>query len=247
MSFPNEILTNEIDCPICMEAITGMNNKVSTECGHCFHTNCLMKSVAHNGFGCPYCRTAMAEKQEENEDEESIWSDEEEDEEMFDDDALRGFRFFFNNLENIEHDSEDLEEEDKMKEEEEESDLEEVNNPSVRYVTQKLIEQGVTMEHLVRSLLSGHDEYMDDEDLERTDDYVFGQFRIAISNWSPEMENAIVTNTESTTSNTTSNSIDILPLPKETSNSFVLVDSSSKRENRGIPRLMMTSRAIYGM
>lgn len=166
MSFPNEILTNEImDCPICMEAISGHNNKVSTECGHCFHTNCLMKSVAHNGFGCPYCRTAMAEKQEENEDEESIWSDEEEDEEMFDDDALRGFRFFFNNLENIEHDSKDLEEEDRM-EEEEESDLEEVNNPSVRYVTQKLIEQGVTMEHLVRSLLSGHDEYMDDEDLE---------------------------------------------------------------------------------
>jgi hypothetical protein len=51
------------DCPICMEQIESFTkNCVTTECGHCFHTSCLMTSVAHNGFGCPYCRTAMAKK-----------------------------------------------------------------------------------------------------------------------------------------------------------------------------------------
>jgi hypothetical protein len=235
----NEILSNEIDCPICMEAISGHNNKVSTECGHCFHTNCLMKSVAHNGFGCPYCRTAMAEIQEEKEDEESIRSDEEEDEEeVYDDYALRGFRFFFNNLENVEHDSEDVEEEERVEEDVVEEEAEEAK-PSVQYVTQKLIQQGVTIEHLIRALLSGHDEYIEDEDLDRTEDYVFGQFRIAISNWSPENEVVV----PSIPSNL------VAPLPKETSNAFVLVDSSSKRENtinNRIPRLMLTSRSIYG-
>ena len=81
-----------IDCPICMDCIESTTkNCVTTECGHCFHTNCLMQSVAHNGFGCPYCRSTMAEVPEE---EESDWSHEEEDEEeeeMFDEDALRGF------------------------------------------------------------------------------------------------------------------------------------------------------------
>ena len=58
-----------IECPICMDSIEISTNCVTTECGHCFHTNCLMKSIAHNGFGCPYCRTKMAEEPEEEEDE----------------------------------------------------------------------------------------------------------------------------------------------------------------------------------
>ena len=62
-----------IECPICMDCIESTtNNCVTTECGHCFHTNCLMKSVAHNGFGCPYCRTAMAEQPEEDDDDDSL-------------------------------------------------------------------------------------------------------------------------------------------------------------------------------
>ena len=86
------------DCPICMDVIEGTKNCVTTDCGHQFHTNCLMKSVAHNGFGCPYCRTVMAEEVDE---EETIYTDDDEEDEEYDDEgeelyndyALRGLRF----------------------------------------------------------------------------------------------------------------------------------------------------------
>jgi hypothetical protein len=51
------------DCPICLEKIESFTkNYVTTECGHCFHTSCLMASVSHTGFGCPCCRTSMAKE-----------------------------------------------------------------------------------------------------------------------------------------------------------------------------------------
>lgn len=52
-----------MDCPICLETIQGPTNIVVTECGHNFHCSCLMQNVVHNGFGCPYCRTEMAEEE----------------------------------------------------------------------------------------------------------------------------------------------------------------------------------------
>jgi hypothetical protein len=61
-----------LECPICMDSIDQISNKVITECGHTFHCSCLMKNAVHNGFGCPYCRTTMAEEPE--------FSDEDEDE-----------------------------------------------------------------------------------------------------------------------------------------------------------------------
>ena len=102
-----------IECPICMDTIESTTrNCVATECGHCFHTNCLMTSVAHNGFGCPYCRTEMAK--EVAEDEESEYDDEEDEyeDEQYDDYALRGMRFFNNIVNGEEHDQADLDEED---------------------------------------------------------------------------------------------------------------------------------------
>ena len=57
-----------MSCPICMDDIVNNVNCVTTECGHCFHASCLMTNVAHNGFGCPYCRTVMAEDQEDSDD-----------------------------------------------------------------------------------------------------------------------------------------------------------------------------------
>ena len=64
------------ECPICMEELQIGKNCVTTECGHRFHTNCLMTSVAHNGFGCPYCRSVMAEEVIEDDDEEEVEIDE---------------------------------------------------------------------------------------------------------------------------------------------------------------------------
>lgn len=182
-------MSAQIDCPICMDCIESTTkNCVTTECGHCFHTNCLMTSVAHNGFGCPYCRTAMAEQPEE--DEETVWSDEEEEEEVFDDNALRGFRFFWNNLNGEEHDQEDDTDEQELEELAENSDEENESDPNVPttdFVAQKLREQGVTFEQLVKMVcFNEHAEYEDDEQAQRISDELFGKIRIIVSNYTPE-------------------------------------------------------------
>lgn len=81
------------DCPICLSPFDddSLINKVTTECGHTFHCSCLMKNVAHNGFGCPYCRTAMTiqEYSDDDEDIESVESD---------NDTLTSFRWFHRRL-----------------------------------------------------------------------------------------------------------------------------------------------------
>jgi len=178
-------MSSQIDCPICMDCIETSKNCVTTECGHCFHASCLMTSVAHNGFGCPYCRTKMAEEPEE--DAETVYSDEEEDEEVFDEDALRGFRFFWNNLNGEDHDEDDEADEQQLEEwaqqaeaseEEERPDI-----PSASFVAQKLQQQGVSYEQLVKMLLLQHEEYVDKEEFERIDDETFGKIRIIVSNY----------------------------------------------------------------
>lgn len=67
--------TTTTDCPICMDAVQTNINCVITECGHTFHTRCLLTNIVHNGFGCPYCRTEMVP-------EELLQGDDEEDDEM---------------------------------------------------------------------------------------------------------------------------------------------------------------------
>jgi hypothetical protein len=64
-----------------MDSIDQIANKVITECGHSFHCSCLMKNAVHNGFGCPYCRTTMAEEPEFSEED-----DEDEQYEEYEDD-----------------------------------------------------------------------------------------------------------------------------------------------------------------
>ena len=181
-----------IECPICMDPIETQRNCVTTECGHCFHTNCLMTSVAHNGFGCPYCRTKMAE---EVADEESDYDDEEEEEiyEQYDDYALRGLRFFNNNINGEEHDQEDLDEEE-TEDEEEEAAAEggeaedDATPPPVSYVVQKLVEQGVTMEDLLKAVLCSVNNYERDyEDFERVENEIFGRVNTILNNYTPSV------------------------------------------------------------
>jgi len=171
-----------------MDNIDANKNCVTTECGHCFHASCLMRNVANNGFGCPYCRTAMAEEVEDDadEDEGSEWSEESV---MFDDYSLRGLRFFTDNLESIEHDEEDVneekeDEEDLAAELADQQNAEAVIRPSPEFIAEKLVLQGVTMEQLVKALLINHREYeAEEEEFVRLDDDLFGRFRIIISNY----------------------------------------------------------------
>jgi len=183
-------MSSVCECPICMDDIFMEKNCVTTECGHCFHASCLMTNVARNGFGCPYCRTAMAEVvDDDDEDEETILDDDasnERDEELYDDYTLRGLRFFNNLLNGEEHDHQDVLEEDEDLEEVEEEPENAVSVPSHTFITQKLVERGVTMEDLVKALLSHHEEYEENEDVDRVESEIWGKFRIIISNYTPE-------------------------------------------------------------
>lgn len=168
-----------IDCPICMEQIESMTvNCVTTECGHCFHTNCLMQSVAHRGFGCPYCRSVMAEVPEE--DDESIWSDdEEEEEEDTEDNNLRGFRLFWNTINGEEHDEDD--ENDELGRVEPRVSP---NVPSTEFVAEKLRTEGITFETLVKILCYyDHQEYSEDTESGRMSDDVFDKISMIIDNY----------------------------------------------------------------
>lgn len=181
-----------LDCPICMDVLDMSKNCVTTECGHCFHASCLMANVAHNGFDCPYCRTAMAEEPEisEAESDGESWSEttDEDENEVYDDYALRGLRFMSNNLEGVDHDILDVHDEN---EEIRQEEIQNNNNtPSAAFITEKLVSQGITMEQLVKCLMLNHEEYADNRNqflsLERIDNDVFGKMRIIISNYRPE-------------------------------------------------------------
>ena len=74
-----------MECPICLEIVDVSKNCVVTECGHSFHCACLMRNAVTNGFGCPMCRTAMAEEPEDDDDDseddyDSLFSDDSEEE-----------------------------------------------------------------------------------------------------------------------------------------------------------------------
>ena len=62
---------------------------------------------------------------------------------------------------------------------------EEEETPTAEFVAQTLTEQGVTVEQLVKALMADHEEYQDDDDVERINDELFGKLRIIISNYKP--------------------------------------------------------------
>jgi len=109
------------ECPICLEVVEVHANRVITECGHIFHCKCLVTNIAHNGFACPYCRTAMAEKIEDDDSEDDYNTGEwyYGPEESDDDDSvsvagpgleshlLRGMRWFFQRVDPQDGDDDD--------------------------------------------------------------------------------------------------------------------------------------------
>jgi hypothetical protein len=150
-----------MECPICMEELHTSKNFISTECGHCFHASCLMANVAHNGFGCPYCRTVMIEKsksvEEDDDDDDDDYEDDDEDE-LYDDSTLRGFRFFMNNLSGESHEQEDLLDEEELNQEQEQ-DNRELSIISHQEMTQKLLRKGLTIDDVVKIVVLYEDAF----------------------------------------------------------------------------------------
>ena len=143
------------ECPICFELIEKINI-VTTECGHVFHTSCLMKNVVHNGFGCPYCRAVMAE---------SIPVQDPE-------------------LPELESENVDIFAEEIGWENDWVEPLRELRvKPSVEEITQKLADQGITMRHFVQAFLKDHGAYDQEEiDFMRVDDELYERMEEIIEN-----------------------------------------------------------------
>jgi hypothetical protein len=127
--------TCDSECPICMEIIDLCKNCATTECGHKFHSNCLMKSIAFNGFGCPYCRFEMVEEIDDSEDEDDEEGEDEEGEGQEGD----------GDDDDDDEDDEDYEGQD----DENENQL----LPSFELIQKKFIDKGITYESLVKTIM----------------------------------------------------------------------------------------------
>lgn len=163
-------------CPICMDDIDINKNCIVTECGHKFHCSCLMKNAATNGFGCPMCRTVMAEQlPDDDSDEYTSEYEDEEEEEMFDDNALTSFRMLYQQL-----DGEEVEEEPVN-----DDDFEDVEDavavpvmPTPETIAAKLAARGFTLEDAVKVLLLEHGEYNEFEEVHnRREQKLYGEIR----------------------------------------------------------------------
>lgn len=178
------------ECSICLEMIEGPKNSIVPECGHTFHCSCLMKNVVHNGFGCPLCRFVMAETvDEDDDDDEDIDElDSLNDSEMFDDNALTSFRMLFQRISGEEVEEEPVEEQDDdWSTIDGEERVDPTSLPDSSYITQKLIERGITYEDLVKNILFqehsswGTNKY---DDYQQRSMEIYGQFRATITQYS---------------------------------------------------------------
>jgi len=157
-----EVVVNE--CPICYENIDGVINSITTECGHKFHANCLMKNVLYNGFGCPCCRAKMAQEPEESDSDSDSDSDGDDSDDSDNDSdttidenyseyALLGLRLFTARVEGEEQDQTDIETNYSM------LFPGQPALPTEEYITEKLQDKGITMYQLVSTLMLDHEEY----------------------------------------------------------------------------------------
>lgn len=144
-----------------MEIILANVNCVTTDCGHSFHTSCLMKNTAVNGYDCPYCRTQMAETPEDSDSEGDYDDDDEDDEydaEEEEEYTLMGFRWFFQQVqgEELEGDAEEYEEFQKEEREfsEENDQASEEANAKINNVMQGLKQiNTISYEELLKAFI----------------------------------------------------------------------------------------------
>ena len=176
------------NCSICLDDISGVTNKIVTECGHTFHTSCLMKNASINGFACPYCRNEMAPKPI-SEDEDIDVYDHEGDGNYIDDYAFRGLRWFTQRIEGeeLDEDTEDTSVDEEDYQDQEQDNCIVTNGglrlPTPKYIMEKLQEKHIMIEQLITTLIicEHEDAYnLNDTTFSRmnsTRDRVFGTFR----------------------------------------------------------------------
>lgn len=161
----------EIECPICMEPIEDGSNKTVTQCGHTFHSSCIFQNMAaHNGFGCPYCRTTLAEEINSDDDEsEYEYSDDGSEpdlEQEREDYVLTSFRMFHRLIDNEEGNEEEQDNEYvahitlKM---EAATAEEREKQRKANFVSEFVSSRGITYNDLVKYIMSLDDSRYDTE------------------------------------------------------------------------------------
>jgi len=170
-----------IECSICMDNINVKNNYVVTECGHSYHTSCLMTNVTYNGYDCPYCRTKLADAQAANDDnddethieEEDISDEFERSNQINSRRTLNTFRSLFQPANEM-----DFEEASVMTQSSlaTENHVEQLGDfPDAEYISDKITEKGISQLELVKAMLCniyfdgmfgeelvGYNSYLDD-------------------------------------------------------------------------------------
>lgn len=51
-------------CPICLDTLSCDDDTHTLDCGHTFHTSCIVESLRRVGPACPMCRSQPASKTE---------------------------------------------------------------------------------------------------------------------------------------------------------------------------------------
>ena len=114
------------DCSICLEVLEGVHNRLTTDCGHCFHTNCFLQNVSHNGFACPNCRNQLVEEPNDESDDEDDYDEDDYDEDVYDEDV---------------YDEEDYDEEDYDEDDYDEDDYDDDEYDEVTCLVGLLVEE----------------------------------------------------------------------------------------------------------
>jgi len=162
-----------------MDMIDISKNCVTTECGHKFHTSCLMKNVAFNGFECPYCRTVMAEDDDEDSDDEEYDEDNAEDAEDEEAEGEEEGRLRWI----IDEDTDEIDENYPLSDED--------PIPSFDLILKTLIEKNVSYEDLVKCTLFGHLAFSFTEhnpEINRLNELINNKIYDIIINYKPEQE-----------------------------------------------------------
>jgi hypothetical protein len=130
-----------------------------------------MRSIAFNGFGCPYCRFEMVEEIDDSEDEEDEREDGDEEGEDDDDDE-----------EDEDYEGEDDENENQAL-------------PSFELIQKKFIDKGITYESLVKTIMFNSMIYHKNDNIEEYRKYnIFMEelFFDIVSKYQPEQEEELV-------------------------------------------------------
>jgi len=174
------------DCAICFEKIYNNINSCITECGHSFHTNCLIKAISFTGFHCPLCRKDF----ENNVKSEQYL-------------PLMNFNMIQHNDNTYYSDSDSNISDDNEQYEFITSELYDSNStintqsshrfiPSVHYITQKLINISYPLENIICLALMEHNEYIEEQpNFVSSNTDLYNTIKNIINEYQLENENSI--------------------------------------------------------